>query len=261
MKYILEHEEEFNRLEKQCTQKHYWLEDELQYLNIFKGAKILDAGCGSGILSRHLAQHYPDVEVSACDFSDLRLKQAKDYSKKSGHHHISFFQSSLDNLQQASNQFDFVVCRYVFEYILNPVETTKELMRVLRPGGTLCLIDLDGVFLNFHSNNQDFEKKLQQVKDNLRIDLFVGRKLFSYLHAAGLANITRHVSVHDFQGEDLRMEYENAKERLRFATPDLIKILGSEDEANSFSEMYLEEMLSNQSTLFHNKFIAIGTKK
>lgn len=260
MRYILEHEEEFRRLENQCKQKHYWLEDELSYLNIFKGAKILDAGCGSGILSRYLSTNYADVSVSSCDFSDLRLKQARDFSKESGLHHISFFQSSLDNIKQEDETFDFVICRYVYEYLTNPIEVTKELARVLKPGGTLCLIDLDGVFLNFHSNNPVFEKLLTEVKNKLRIDLFVGRKLHSYMHAANLSQIKRFSSIHDFQNEDLEEEYENARERLRFAKPDLLNIFGNDEVTTRFCNLYLEEMKKNESTLFHNKFIVIGTK-
>ena len=37
---------------------------------------ILDAGCGSGVVSRYLATHFPTSRVIACDFSALRIAQA-----------------------------------------------------------------------------------------------------------------------------------------------------------------------------------------
>lgn len=261
MSYIMEHEEEFSRLEKQCRQKHYSLEEELKNLKLFNGAKVLDAGCGGGVLSRFLADKSLNLDVNSCDASELRVKQAQNFSQSNSQHKkIKFFYSNLESIQAQDNSFDFVICRYVYEYLKNPLQITKELTRVLKPGGKLCLIDLDGVFFNLHTSNQIFQSLLGEVQSKLNIDLFVGRKLANFVKNSGLTNIKKISTLHDFQGEELEEEYINTRQRLINARPDFIKILETEAKVDRFTEMYLSEMKKDENTLFHNKFVVIGTK-
>ncbi len=260
MKYILEHTDEFNRLERQCEQVHYQLSSEVSHLNFFAGAKVLDAGCGSGALSRYLASHYQGLELTACDRSELRLMQAKNYTAELGVRDVQFVPTPLECLPFADNHFDVVICRYVYEYLVAPLEVTEELKRVLKPGGKLCLIDLDGVFLNLYSNNHKLQLMIEELRRGLRIDLFVGRKLSSFLTECGLRDIENTISVCEFTGKELGEEYENNRERLRFARPEIVRIFGNEQIADQFVELYLIEHLNRTSTLFHNKFVVTGTK-
>lgn len=260
MKYILEHSDEFNRLERQCEQSHYQLSDEVSHLDFKPGKKVLDAGCGSGALSRHLANTYPGLDITACDRSDLRLMQAKNFSNEQGLGHIQFFPTPLECLPFEDNHFDIVICRYVYEYLVKPLEVTQELKRVLKPGGKLCLIDLDGVFLNLYSVDTTLQSNLEVLRRELKIDLFVGRKLSSFMVESGLMDIDRRLSACEFMGTQLGEEYENNRERLRFARPELIRIFGNESSCDEFIDLYLREHLRPTSTLFHNKFVVTGTK-
>jgi tRNA A58 N-methylase Trm61 len=67
MGYELEHHTEFDRLEKQATIATYDYRSELSGLQIENGAVILDAGCGSGVVSRYLASLDRTSTVVACD--------------------------------------------------------------------------------------------------------------------------------------------------------------------------------------------------
>ena len=259
MNYILEHISEFDRLEKQSQQDDYSLKDELQDFKFKPEYNILDAGCGGGVLSRYLYKNFERLNINACDYSELRLQQAKKYSTDHGCNNINFFCANLEKIPLADNSMDYIICRYVFEYLPNPTVVTNEFKRILKPNGTVILIDLDGVMLNLHTQNQKFNKLLDKIKSKIEVDLFVGRKLSQFLHHSNFLNVKRVTTVHDFQGQSLQDEFINNQMRLEMAFPSIESILGTK-EAKTLKELYLEEMDKPTSTLFHNKFIVSAQK-
>lgn len=259
--YVLDNQNEFERLENQATQKNYSLEDELRFLDIKDGTKILDAGCGSGVLSKFLSNKHPNISIDACDYSELRIQQTKQHNSCSKN--INYHVSDLNNLHFEDETFDIVISRFVFEYLHDPVKVAKELTRVLKKDGILYLIDLDGVFMNFWTSNPRFNELLAQLNGTLDFDLFVGRKLPSIITQAGLNNIKWDVTVHPFsQSEDVVKETENNAIRLMGAKDKFVRILGPE-AYEEFSDLYIEEMnkMSSQgNVMFFNKFIVWGNK-
>lgn len=220
----------------------------------------MDAGCGSGLLSRHLKDISPKLDISACDFSELRLQQAKNIAYlKDCYKEISFFHTNLDCTPFKDNAFDLIICRYVYEYLPNPIEVTKEFYRVLKEGGQIILVDLDGVMLNLATLNKEFNILFDEVKRGLDIDLYAGRKLSLYLNESNFSNIKRSITSHDFREKSLEEEFVNNKRRLSMARPSLEKILGKE-KTKYFINQYLIEMKKESSTLFHNKFIVSAIK-
>lgn len=260
--YVLDNPQEFERLEDQATQKNYFLKDELRFLDLKKGHRVLDAGCGSGVLSKYLGKNNPDISIDACDYSELRIKQAKQLNPENKN--IRYHVSDLNTLKFEDNTFDVVVSRFVYEYLHDPVKTTKEICRVLKPGGTLYLIDLDGVFQNFWTANKRFNELLSKLNGTLDFDLFVGRKLPSIVHQAGLNEIKWEVSVHPFsQTEDIQKEINNNATRLAGARDKFSKILGGDKVFEEFAELYIQEMNRIQTqgnVMFFNKFIVWGKK-
>lgn len=258
MSYILENIDEFKRLERQAQQGHYSLKEELKHLSLSPNQVVLDAGCGSGLLSRYLADHFSNLQLMACDQSDLRLQQAKEAS---AHRNIQYFQSDLSRLDLADESVDAVVCRFVYEYLQDPLQVTREFHRVLKPGGVAYLIDLDGVFLNYWTTNDKLNRYVEHLRNDLNIDLYVGRKLFSFLHSAHFQKVDYHVSLHDFKSDsEVEEEFVNNRDRILFAKDSLLESLGSEAAYEDFQDCYLAEMKSKSSTMFFNKFVAWGQK-
>jgi ubiquinone/menaquinone biosynthesis C-methylase UbiE len=107
------------------------------------GARVLDAGCGTGLLTLALLRvlRRPAL-VTAVDLSRRSLVTARRAADKSAHdprHRVSFLQANALSLPFPDNSFDCVVTSGVLEYL--PLgEGLGELARVLAPGGYLLFL-------------------------------------------------------------------------------------------------------------------------
>lgn len=240
---------------------NYRLDSELEFFNAAVGAKVLDAGCGSGLLSRYLVDRYgSDIEVHACDASKMRLDQARTLASPDPYSSIRFFYSDLNRIDAADAAYDRVVCRFVLEHLDAPARAVEEFFRILKPGGQAYLIDLDGILFNFYSSNAELMSMVDELQSGWKTDLFIGRKLPSLLASAGFKSIAYQIQAMQFHGHDLLEEHELTRQRLEFIRPTVVSILG-EKRTDLFNELYCAEMLKEDATLFYNKFIVTGVKR
>lgn len=108
-------------------------------LPISRGAKILDAGCGTGLLTLALLRtlHIP-VNITALDLSSTSITAARKAVEQvaSPIHDITFAEGNLLSLPFADNSLDLVVTSGALEYV-NLTEGMAEIARVIQPGGHL----------------------------------------------------------------------------------------------------------------------------
>lgn len=260
MGYILLHDQEFERLEKQSSYRMYDYHEELQGLEVQKGALILDAGCGSGVVSRYLAQQYPSSRVVACDYTDSLLVQARDVARDIPN--LIFEEQNLKHLKYPGDHFDLIVSRFVFH--LQDSESLQkmitELVRVLKPGGTLVVIDIDGFKFNLYPTTPRIQEGLQKFATAREVDEHVGRKLPFLLAEAGLVSVSWRLETLEFQGTDKENELELTYERFRNAAVFYETVLGGEQERKAFISDFLECLNHPQSVFFYHKFIVSAMK-
>lgn len=254
MKYIIESHQESKRLEKQNALPQYSILEELKFLKLeLNGKKILDAGCGTGSLARILIDHYQS-EISGCDASEERIHEAKTLSGTN----VQFFTANLTSMPTPDNEFDVIFIRFVLEHTLEPNKIVSELSRILKPGGHLVVIDLDGLIFNLHHQDKILGDNLVLLQEKLPIDLYIGRKLPRMMKEAGLNLAECHLQPMLFQGEDLEKEVENML--MRFSQSEAsIKLILGENEFNTFRNSYVSEM-RNSHAIFCNKFIVSASK-
>jgi ubiquinone/menaquinone biosynthesis C-methylase UbiE len=115
---------------------------EMHPLPVSRGARILDAGCGTGLLTLALLRnlHFP-VNITALDLSATSITAArKAVAESDGRtRDVTFAEGNLLSLPFSDNSLDLVVTSGALEYV--PLEEgMTELSRVLAPGGHLLHI-------------------------------------------------------------------------------------------------------------------------
>jgi ubiquinone/menaquinone biosynthesis C-methylase UbiE len=256
MSYALNHPEEFIRLEKQAKMKAYNFLEELKFFNFEGNEKILDLGCGSGLCARNILNKYPEINIDACDYNELRLKQAQKIPENKG---INFYLHNIER-EELKEKYDVIFARYVFHHLENPLEALKKTFNALNSGGRLYIIDFEGIFFNFFTPNNKLNSLLEKIRLNFMHDYYVGKKLPSYMQEVGFTNLDWKAEFQDClkNKEFIDDEIQMNKERLKHASDYLNEVLG--DESKYFIENYIKEMSNPSSTLTRNKYFVKGVR-
>ena len=258
--YALENDKEFERLERQSQCESYNFEMELQGFNPKQNGTILDAGSGSGIVSRYLAKRFNEATVVGCDFSLQRVVQASEYSKALNN--LSFKMEDLTQLSFSPASFDAIVCRYVVEHLSQSVvgKAFSELYRCIKPNGIIRIVDIDGYLYNIFPRTELMEKVFAKVQGNPSVNFCIGRQIPDLLAKAGFTSISWKIETMQFRGESLQQEIQMVTERFQNALNFLTQITGSESESRQFIQDYLKSLQQPNAVLFYNKFLVDGVK-
>ncbi len=97
------------------------------------GGRVLDAGCGKARYSAILRQRFPAARITALDISSEMLRHVPQ-GIETVHHGIL-------GMPFPDATFDAVICVEALEHVVRTELALRELVRVLRPGGRLVIID------------------------------------------------------------------------------------------------------------------------
>lgn len=108
------------------------------------GARVLDIGCGSGLLALLIKQRYPGCEVVGIDADDRILEIARKRMEKAGVTGVQLCCARAEETGLADGSIDAAVSTLAFHHLPPAAKegATREVARVLRPGGTFLLVDL-----------------------------------------------------------------------------------------------------------------------
>ncbi len=97
--------------------------------------KVLDVGCGGGILSESLAQR--GAEVTGIDMGDAPLGVAKLHQLESGLS-INYQKSTAEDFaKNHENAFDIVTCLEMLEHVPDPSSVINACAKMVKPGGAV----------------------------------------------------------------------------------------------------------------------------
>ncbi|MEI6326852.1 MAG: methyltransferase domain-containing protein [Candidatus Roizmanbacteria bacterium] len=136
-------------------------------------SSLLDVGCGSGLLIQYLLDTNRNMKLYGLDITPKMIEVAK--RKFQSHPQVEITLGSAINMPYADNTFDYVTCASSFHHHPDPLESTREMVRVLKPGGKLLILDMciEGLlrkiffaFENFyHNEGKVFRLTNKEMRD------------------------------------------------------------------------------------------------
>ncbi|WP_050928915.1 bifunctional 2-polyprenyl-6-hydroxyphenol methylase/3-demethylubiquinol 3-O-methyltransferase UbiG [Aestuariivita boseongensis] len=120
------------RLDYITTQIAGEFDRDLSQPEPFKGLRILDIGCGGGLLCEPMARLGADV-VGA-DAAERNIPVAKVHAEQSGLD-IDYRHTTAEDMAAAGEQFDVVLNMEVVEHVASPISYLTACQRLLKPGG------------------------------------------------------------------------------------------------------------------------------
>ncbi|MDO9515755.1 MAG: class I SAM-dependent methyltransferase [Syntrophales bacterium] len=190
------------------------------------GARVLDAGCGSGITTFILSDMVqPGGTAVGVDYSKARIRYAREHYGRNGG--IEFHIRDLTKTFDGIGKFDIIWVRFVLEYFrVESRDIVNNLAELLNPGGYLCLLDLDHNCLNHYGLSPQMTELLHRLMarldDEHNFDTYAGRKLYSYLYDLGLEDIRMDLVPHHlFYGETNDKDIFNWTKKIEMAATKL----------------------------------------
>lgn len=104
--------------------------------------RILDVGCGEGILLENLSRQYPDKALAGVDLSEENVRICRELG-------LDVILSDASDLELPADSFDACVMMSVLEHVENPGAALREARRVLAPGGRLIVLLPNDDFFRF----------------------------------------------------------------------------------------------------------------
>jgi SAM-dependent methyltransferase len=157
------------------------------------GSAVLEAGCGVGAQTVTLAQRSPGAKFTSVDVSAESLAEARRAAAGIGN--VEFRQADIFALPFAAESFDHVFVCFVLEHLARPVEALAILKGLIRPGGTMTVIEGDHGSAYFHPDSNAARRAIQcQVELQRRAggNALIGRQVYPLMVEAGLRAV--HVS-------------------------------------------------------------------
>jgi SAM-dependent methyltransferase len=182
-------EEEATRLADQAGTLTELLHHDTNYPT---GCQVLEAGCAVGAQTRILARRSPGAHFTSVDVSAQSLALAREAIKREGLCNVEFKQADLFALPFTEASFDHVFVCFVLEHLRQPEQALRALLRVLRPGGSLTVIEGDHGSAFFHPRSQRATRTIEclgQAQAAAGGDALIGRRLYPLLRSVSLPDV------------------------------------------------------------------------
>jgi ubiquinone/menaquinone biosynthesis C-methylase UbiE len=164
----------------------------LRFVPIRDGQRVLEVGCGSGVVMRDLATLVgPKGAVVGVDSSRSMMSAARALARTHPlRRRMRWRVASGAALPFAAGRFDATLAVTVLLHVADPRAVVREMVRVTRPGGRVAVQDQDfGTVAVTHPERELTERIMWGVATRMYEEPHSGRRLPALLRAAGLEDV------------------------------------------------------------------------
>lgn len=182
------------------------------------GRQVLEAGCGVGAQTVIIAAGSPEARFTSVDVSASSLAQAELALGERGLGNVTLLQADVFDLPFGPASFDDVFVCFLLEHLGDPAGALRCLRHVLKPGGTLTVIEGDHGSAFFHPDSRHARRTIRCLIDlqaEMGGDSLIGRRLYTLLTEAGFRDVR--VSPRFVYADDSRPEMVDGFTRKTFA--------------------------------------------
>jgi ubiquinone/menaquinone biosynthesis C-methylase UbiE len=179
------HQRENQRLQDQAGTLVELLHADTAYP---RGSRVLEAGCGVGAQTVTLAERSPGAMIISVDVSAESLAGAQRRVELAGLTNVQLQQADIFALPFGAESFDHIFVCFVLEHLSQPVEALTILKGLLRPGGTMTVIEGDHGSAYFHPNSVAAQAAIQcqvQLQAEAGGNALIGRQVYPLMVEAG----------------------------------------------------------------------------
>ncbi len=156
------------------------------------GSRVLEAGCGVGAQTVILAANSPDAVLTSVDISATSVAVARERVTRAGLTNVRFLRADLFDAPFPRASFDHVFVCFVLEHLADPVGALAALCGLLRPGGSITVIEGDHGSAYFHPDSEAARRAIDCLVDlqaRAGGDGLIGRRLYPLLVQAGFLDV------------------------------------------------------------------------
>ncbi|MEO0456471.1 MAG: methyltransferase domain-containing protein [Cyanobacteria bacterium P01_A01_bin.114] len=191
-------QQELSRLQRKTKILHALDRQAWQQAELSPGMHALDLGCGTGALTFELAKTLYPGTVVGLDASVEMVNHAVAQQQYQQIDNAEFATGCAYDLAFPDNAFDVIYARFLWQHLTEPIRALQEAHRVLKPGGRLCIIDIDDNWFSLYPEPDVFKLFREQVvaiQQSQGGDPYIGRKLSTYCRQASFQQTKTTVQI------------------------------------------------------------------
>ena len=176
---------------------------ERQQLGLHDGQQLLDVGCGLGDAALALAADFGvEGEVVGVDASAEMIAGARSRASAATCR-IRFAVGDALALDEPDDSFDVVRSERTLQWLTNPEAAVAEMVRVLRPGGLVSLVDTDWSTFEIDVGDDDLATRVREaMRTERRRPSNIGRRLADLVQGFGCELVAQTTATQNWNAWD-----------------------------------------------------------